>query len=120
MDQIFGLLKLIIIAVVGLVALRMIRPKVTPAQMAEEARLIAAQSADTQALAGRVANGDPEALLQIEAMRQAGDDVAGLDQEIALAQVDGRIKVSSLKRIGDTISESPAEAASVIRQWMNA
>ena len=43
-----------------------------------------------------------------------------LDQEIALAQVDGRIKLSALKRIGDAISASPPEAASVIRQWMNA
>ena len=119
MDQVFGLLKLLVIAAVGLIALRMLRPKVTPAQMAEEARLLTAQAADTQALATRVANGDPEALLQIEAMRGAGEDTALLDQEIALAQVDGRIKMSSLKRIGDAVSGSPAEATSVIRQWMN-
>ena len=46
--------------------------------------------------------------------------MAQLDQEIALAQVEGGIKASSLKRIGETISNSPAESASVIRQWMNA
>jgi flagellar M-ring protein FliF len=33
--------------------------------------------------------------------------------------VDGRIKLSALRRIGDAISASPAESASVIRQWMN-
>ena len=52
-------------------------------------------------------------------MREAGDDTSLLDQEIALAQIDGRIKLSSLKKIGDSINGSPAEAASVIRQWMN-
>jgi len=118
-DKIFDLIKLIVIAIVGLVALRMLRPKVTPAQLAEEARLLANQTSETQALAARVADGDPDALLQIEAMREAGDDTALLDQEIALAQVDGRIKMSSLKKIGEAISGSPAESASVIRQWMN-
>ena len=119
MDQVFSLLKLIVIAGVGLIALRMLRPKVTPEQLAEEARQLTAQTAEAQALATRAAEGDPQALLQIEAMREAGDDTSLLDQEIALAQVDGRIKLSSLKKIGDSINGSPAEAASVIRQWMN-
>lgn len=118
-DRLFGLLKLVVIAVVGLIALRMLRPKGTPAQVTEEARLLSVQTAQAQALAARVASGDPAALLQIEAMREAGEDVALLDQEIALAQVDGRIKSSSLKKIGEAISGSPAESASVIRQWMN-
>jgi len=118
-DRLFDLLKLLLIAAVGLVALMMLRPKVTPAQLAEEARLLTAQAADTQALAVRAAEGDPQALLTVEAMRDAGEDIALLDQEIALAQVDGRIKMSSLKKIGDAIAGSPAESASVIRQWMN-
>ncbi|MES2269497.1 MAG: flagellar basal-body MS-ring/collar protein FliF [Pseudomonadota bacterium] len=118
-DKLYGLIQLLIIAGVGLIALKMLRPKVTPEQLAQESQLLAAQQAQTQALATLAAEGDPAALLQIEAMRDAGDDTALLDQEIALAQVDGRIKLSSLKKIGDAISGSPAEAASVIRQWMN-
>lgn len=118
-DQLFGLLKLLVIGAVGLIALKMLRPKITAAQQDEEVRLLAAQASETQALATRAANGEPDAMLQIEAMRDAGEDTALLDQEIALAQVDGRIKSSSLKKIGDAISGSPAEAASVIRQWMN-
>jgi flagellar M-ring protein FliF len=97
----------------------MLRPKGAAPLNAEEARLLTAQTAQTQALAELVASGDPAAMLQIEAMREAGADTALLDQEIALAQVDGRIKMSSLKKIGDAISGSPAESASVIRQWMN-
>jgi flagellar M-ring protein FliF len=68
------------------------------------------------ALAERAADGDEEAMQKLEAMN--GDQPL-LDQEIALAQVDGRIKLSALKRIGDAIHASPPEAASVIRQWMN-
>jgi flagellar M-ring protein FliF len=70
------------------------------------------------ALAERAADGDVDAMAQLEAMTPS--DVPQLDQEIALAQVDGRIKLSALKRIGDAIAASPPEAASVIRQWMNA
>jgi flagellar M-ring protein FliF len=119
LDQLYGLIKLLVIAAVGLIALRMLRPKGAAPLNAEEARLLTAQTAQTQALAELVASGDPAAMLQIEAMREAGADTALLDQEIALAQVDGRIKMSSLKKIGDAISGSPAESASVIRQWMN-
>ena len=117
-DQIFGLLKLLVIAGAGLIAMRMLRPKY--GQRAGDERLLTNQTTDDQDLAARIANGDPDALQQIEAMREAGKDTALLDQEISLAQVDGRVKLSSLKKIGASVSDSPAEAASVIRQWMNA
>jgi flagellar M-ring protein FliF len=70
-------------------------------------------------LAQRAADGDENAMKQLENMRE-GDGVPLLDEEIALAQVDGRIRLSALKRIGDAIATSPTESASVIRQWMNA
>ncbi|MFZ5746627.1 MAG: flagellar basal-body MS-ring/collar protein FliF [Pseudomonadota bacterium] len=122
-DRIFGLLQLVIIAVAGLVALRMLKPKLSPAAATPELRdggEIAHQpSAEMLALAERAADGDVEAMQQIEAMEHEGGQPL-LDQEIALAQVDGRIKLSALKRIGDAINGSPPEAAAVIRQWMNA
>jgi flagellar M-ring protein FliF len=71
-----------------------------------------------RALTALAADGDPEALQKLEQMQVS--ETALLDQEIALAQVDGRIKLSALKRIGSAIAASPPEAASVIRQWMNA
>lgn len=119
MDRIWGLLQLVVIGVVGLVAIRMLKPKVVaPADVPEaQATLAPTHSPEMLALAERAADGDTEAMAQLEAMTP---DVPQLDQEIALAQVDGRIKLSALKRIGDAISASPPEAASVIRQWMNA
>lgn len=117
-DQVFGLLKLLVIAGVGLIALRMLKPKVVAA--AEDASgdtLLTGRNPQMLALAEQAADGDQAAIQQLEAMQ--GDQPL-LDQEIALAQVDGRIKASALKRIGDAISASPPEAAAVIRQWMNA
>ncbi len=119
MDRIWSLLQLVVIGVVGLVALRMLKPKPAPAlEFAEAAPALPTHSPEMLALAERAADGDTEAMAQLENMAQA--DVPQLDQEIALAQVDGRIKLSALKRIGDAITASPPEAASVIRQWMNA
>lgn len=122
MDRIWGLLQILLIGVVGLIALRMIKPKILPQppvaalEASEGATPLAAQSPEMLALAERAADGDDEAMQQLEAL---GADQPLLDQEIALAQVDGRIKLSALKRIGDAIAASPPEAASVIRQWMN-
>lgn len=124
MDRIWGLLQILVIGVVGLIALRMIKPRILPQppvaalEAPEGVTPLTAQSPEMLALAERAADGDDEAMQQLEAL--GNGEQALLDQEIALAQVDGRIKLSALKRIGDVIHASPPEAASVIRQWINA
>ena len=119
LDQLIGFAKLLMIAAVGLIALRMLRPKDEPAVgPGSLPALSAGASPEMIALAGQAADGDADAARQLEGL-QAGSTPL-LDQEIALAQVDGRVKLSALKRIGDAISGNPGEAASVIRQWMNA
>ncbi|MBB5685272.1 flagellar M-ring protein FliF [Sphingobium boeckii] len=114
--NILNLVELLVLIGAALFAVRMFRPKaivpdVAPALLAEEI------DPEQAALEDRAAEGDPEAIQMLETMR---DEIPLLDQEIALAQVDGRIRLSALKRIGDTIAASPAESVSVIRQWMNA
>jgi flagellar M-ring protein FliF len=44
----------------------------------------------------------------------------GAEAESALDvdQVDGRVKASSLKKIGDIIEKHPEEAVSIIRSWI--
>ncbi|KTF70596.1 flagellar basal-body MS-ring/collar protein FliF [Sphingomonas sp. HT-1] len=120
LDRIWTFLQLALIAGVGLLVLRMLKPKPEPLPVAPEMTQIEAQqhAEEVRLLTERAADGDPEALQQLEAI--GATEPALLDQEIALAQVDGRIKLSALKRIGSTIAASPPEAASVIRQWMNA
>ncbi len=120
MDKIWTFLQLALIAGVGLLALRMLKPKPEPLPIEPEMTQLEAQqqAAEVRLLTERAADGDPEAIQQLENM--GATETALLDQEIALAQVDGRIKLSALKRIGSAIAASPPEAASVIRQWMNA
>ena len=119
MDRIVGLVELLIIAAVGLIALRMLKPKSTPGAVVLDGGDLEAQRNEALALAERAADGDEAAQQQIQALEGAEGHPL-LDQEIALAQVDGRVKLSALRRIGDAVTSSPPEAASVIRQWMNA
>jgi len=108
--------KLLLIAAVGLVALRMLKSKPGAGDAGDLAKadiLLRGQTPQPAALTGP--DGTP-----IDAEGPGGEPVAALDQEIALDQVDGRVKLSILQRVGDTISTSTPESASVIRQWMNA
>lgn len=109
-DQLIGLVKILLVAGGALIALRMALPRLRPADGASPNTLIP--------VGGQAE--DADGLLQLEDGGLDEDGMPLLDQEIALAQVDGRIRLSALKRIGDAITSSPAEAASVIRQWMNA
>lgn len=122
-DQVVGLIKLLVLAGVGLIALRMIKNrKGVPGEEAEEedAAAIADRRAEMLTLADQAAEGDPEALKQLEAMRAATPETPLLDQDITLNQVDGQIKASVLRKIGELVAGSPPEATAVIRQWMNA
>jgi len=118
-DGLLDFAKYVLIGGVILLAIRMLRPKTVPAapEIQPTENQLLPENEEMAALAQRAADGDEDAMRQLEEMRQ---DVPLLDEEIALAQIDGRIKLSALKRIGDAIAAGPAESASVIRQWMNA
>ena len=57
-------------------------------------------------LVGTTASGEP----RIEG--QFSDDLIDIDQ------VEGRVKASSVKKIGEIVAKHPDEALSVIRSWM--
>ena len=46
------------------------------------------------------------------------EDDSGLDELINLNKVDGRVKVSSLKKINDLVAKNPDAAVNVIRAWL--
>jgi flagellar M-ring protein FliF len=116
MDQIWTFAKLLLIAVVGLVAMRMLRPK--PAPVIDGGML----NAGTGTIEGGMPGGAPQLDSEPGSIAQliAGLDAAALEEEITLAQVDGTVKVGVLKRVGEMVNQSPNEAVAVIRQWMNA
>lgn len=110
--NILNLVEFLVLIGAALFGLRMFRNRKT-----EEERLAEIAAANGEiAIEGQTVGPDGEPIRQLD----GGEDVPLLDQEIALAQVDGRIRLSALKTIGDAISANPAESASVIRQWMNA
>lgn len=121
-DHLIGFVEILVVAGAVLVAIRMLKPRSVPAVEDDNAvTLLEAQKPDMAQLAMLAAEGDEDALRQLEELRAAeGGDVPLLDQEIALAQVDGRIKLSALRRIGEAIATNPTESASLIRQWVNA
>lgn len=121
-SQVLDTAELVLLVVMGiLVILLVLRPlvgaviesqKASIEQAREEAALLAAQ-ATPQAIAGPSAyekSGD-------------GDDAShggGTDDEsmIDLNAVEGRVKASSVKKVGDIVTSHPNETVSVIRNWM--
>lgn len=122
--QIFTLVQLAVVAGVGLMVLKMVRGK--PGAI-DGGQLVAQTAGAAPPVPMIDADGQP---LPVDQIVQSlappppslanPSHMAAIDQEIAMAQVEGGIKASSLKRIGETITANPAESASVIRQWMNA
>ncbi|MBU3078677.1 flagellar basal-body MS-ring/collar protein FliF [Sphingomonas quercus] len=108
--NLLNLVELIVVVAAGLFAVRMLRRRGTDAEPGTREGELTVEGREGEMLVD--ADGNP--------MLEGQGDPDLLDQEIALAQVDGRIRLSALRKIGDAISANPAESVSVIRQWMNA
>lgn len=125
-DTIFGIPKadviriaetLILAIVAILVILLVIKPLVTRAldrspQLDEEPDLLADGSGMPQ-LAGP-GGGALARELAMEAA-QANEE---LEQMIDINRVDGRVRASSLRKVGEIVEKHPEEAVSIIRNWL--
>ncbi len=100
-----------------------------------QAQLEAAAAAETQAIAGpdgysvtpdivaAAAAGDEEAAAVVMAARERGDLPVGdmrIDSRIDVAQVEGRIQESALKKVADIIQTNPDDSTAIIRSWLYA
>ena len=111
--RIAEILVLSIVAV--LVILLVVRPLVTrffealptPGVAGREGRLLA-EGAGAPALAG------PAPMPGELAPGEEGD----LDEMIDLERVEGRVKASSVKKVGEIVEKHPEEALSIVRAWM--
>ena len=121
-DQVVGLLKILLVGVIGLIVLRMLRSRANKEAEAEVGppMLPSDQNAEMLAIAQQAAEGDPAALKQLESMQGNGSNVPLLDHDVQLNNVDGQIKASHLRKVGDMVASNAPEATAVIRQWMNA
>ncbi len=108
----FRIAELLVLAVVAiLVLLLVVRPLVnrtldalpTALSRENEAKLLANQSIDSPALTGPGATG----------VGQAEDE-----ELIDVAQIDGRVRASTIKKISEIVEHHPEETVSIIREWL--
>ena len=122
-DQVVGLLKILLVGAIGLIVLRMLRSRANKEAAGDPVgppMLPSDKNAEMLAIAQQAAEGDAEALKQLDAMQGTKPDVPLLDHDVQLNNVDGQIKASHLRKVGDMVAGNAPEATAVIRQWMNA
>lgn len=77
-------------------------------------------SAEIMAAAAR---GDEDASAAVMAARASGSLVAdkmGTDSKIDIAQVEGRIQESAIKKVAEIIRSNPEESVAIVRTWLYA
>ena len=99
----------------------------------DPAQLEAAAIAETPAITGpqqitpeimaAAAEGDENATALVMQARQQGHlaiDQMGTDNKIDVAQVEGRIQESAIKKVANIIKANPDESVSIVRHWLYA
>ncbi len=109
-DEVLRIAEILVLSLVALlVILLVVRPLVSRAfesmPQSGDAGLLTDQRSMTPALTGPSAPG----MLEEEELE---------DELIDLERVEGRVKASSIKKIGDIVSAHPEEALSILRNWM--
>jgi len=121
-SDIFRIAEMALLGIVGiLVLLLVVRPLMArlldnaaaPAEaMAEQQMLIAGQPQAMAALTG------PSAAAIVGEVDEDGESVVTEEGMIDVKQVEGRVKASSVKRVGEIIERHPDEAVGILRHWM--
>lgn len=139
-----SLIEVVVIGIVSiLVLLLVIRPlvlriaaSIPEASAVAQAQLetLADQSSDvvaipspdvhgiTPELAAAAASGDDgavQALTRLRAQSAGGAEQSlSVDAKIDVAQVEGKVQDTALKKVGDIVTRHPEESASIVRQWL--
>ena len=120
-DDYFKIAEIIIFGIVALLVIMLVlRPLVSRALSIAQAQAEAVAAARTAQIeaeraqqaalsAPKGADGQPLSLLAEE------DDAESM---IDMAQVEGRVRASSVKKIGDIVDKHPDEALAIMRNWL--
>jgi flagellar M-ring protein FliF len=115
--QIMRMAEILVLSVVAiLVILLVVRPLVTrafesaPMAAGEAGRKLLGEPGMSPALSGPGMPPAPGVPME--------EEVESLDELIDIDKVEGRVKASSIKKIGEIIEKHPEEALSIIRNWM--
>lgn len=103
---------LILIMIVRPVLLRVIESSGVASEDNEVAALLATANGRSYAIPD-FSKGD-ESQFDLIAVNDDAED----DDMLDISNIDGRLKASSLKKIGDIIDKHPEEAVTIIRNWM--
>lgn len=119
-DDLFRIIEMVVLAIVAvLVILLVVRPLL--ARVLESSQQEEPDEDQQSALEGlsgmQAALAGPGAVSPEFALAGLGEDEEP-DQLIDLNKVEGRVRASSLKKVGEIIDRHPEEAVSIIRNWM--
>ena len=120
-EDLFRIAEMVVLAIVAiLVILLVVRPLMARAfERSQESsgddddaeRLLTDQSGSQAQLMA------PGALAQDLALEEAQADEE-LEQMIDISRVEGRVRASSLRKVGEIVDKHPEEAVSIIRNWL--
>lgn len=119
-EDIFRISEMVVLGIVAvLVILLVIRPLITRAFEKADAqdeddmdRLLSDQSGMPAALAG------PSGALAQDLALEAAQADEELEQMIDINRVEGRVRASSLRKVGEIVEKHPEEAVSILRNWL--
>ncbi|MBI1273292.1 MAG: flagellar M-ring protein FliF [Alphaproteobacteria bacterium] len=111
-EDLFRLIEIVVLAIVGvLVLLLVVRPLLRRAM--ESAGSFSGGGDQQAAIA---AGGSPA---QLSGPMGGGDDEeSALDSMIDIGRVDGRVKASSIRKVGELVDKHPEESVGILRNWM--
>lgn len=98
---------LVLLLVVRPMINRLLTPATATAEGPDDLGLLTDQSGEFPVLSGPDM-GDTD----------LGDVESQLEQMINISQVEGRVRASSLRKIGEIVEKHPEEAVSIIRSWL--
>jgi flagellar basal-body M-ring protein/flagellar hook-basal body protein (fliF) len=119
-EDLFRIAEMVVLGIVAvLIILLVIRPLITRAfekadQQEEDDmdRLLSDQSSVPAALAA------PTGALAQDLALEAAQADEELEQMIDINRVEGRVRASSLRKVGEIVEKHPEEAVSILRNWL--
>lgn len=124
-QDLFRITETVVLAVVAiLIILLVVRPLVTRAlETARETAMASQRMLAEQAAIGAGALPGPMGMGALPSPGGMGSSSMALVEDqaesmIDISQVEGRVRASSMKKIGEIVEKHPEEAVAIIRSWM--
>ncbi len=116
-DDLFRIAEIITFGIVAiLVILLVIRPLLARAFEDEQEEIIEELEDDGEPMPQLPAG--EGALAQALAMEGGGDDDDEMDAMIDVNRIEGKVRASTLRKIGEIVEKHPEEAVAILRSWM--